>query len=160
MKIRINQFFSIEVPNLYVVGSPLIIIMILAYIFNLPDRLFDEVINKLSHDTRYVLVQSKTDSENYDKAGVLGDFWSCIKDFRSIYSRRVKGRGDGIQEWVKIQTMIQPDKIKFKYKFWFRVSEGEVSSFDVEKYDINNNYLGGSDIYAINCDLDLLNKSY
>lgn len=81
--------------------------------------------------------------------GRLGAFYSCLKQYR--YTRYSSKPGDGKEERVIL-------KLQDNTRLDIRINRMEAYGFTLRLYDENNLRYVGSDIYGINCDMELLNK--
>ena len=96
-------------------------------------------------------------SENSSSKGVLGNFYSCLGSYRSIYKMKPR---DGEMSHAKLA-------ISEHYYFELSIINNEAFRFDIvfieEGLSAQENMTfktsKRSDSYAINCELSLLNKT-
>lgn len=116
-----------------------------------PDPLINEAFIKLNETTGYDLNKNQGVEYKLPHQGTLGKMFLCLKEYRSGSFRKPKYEtGKSTHKWIKIKAS--------NYLIWMRVSAHEVYSFSVAEIDEKNRELSRSELYAVNCDLGLLNS--
>lgn len=109
-------------------------------------------LKKLSADTTFAAERIEPEYLPIQSTGRLGAFYSCLTKYGGLGSRRMTRPNNGIEEWVIL-------KLQDNTRLDIRINNGEAFFFSLKLYDKNNTLQAGSDLYAINCDMELLNKS-
>jgi hypothetical protein len=144
---------SFRTKFVLIVGGAFFIEWLLSVIFMVwsDDEIAIKTFDTINENTPYIM-----EIENNITKGVLGDFYHCIVNYRSIYQMTTK---KGISERTRL---IVSDSTYFDMGF----IDNEVYRFSI--YYINGGIeqlktkrfvkLNSSDSYAVNCNLNLLKK--
>lgn len=108
-------------------------------------------IKSFSRDTTYIVERVKPENMQIPQSGRLGALYSCLTKYGALGSRKMTRPNNGIEEWIIL-------RLDDRTKVDILINAMEGFQFGFELYDKNNEYLGGSSRYAINCDMELLNK--
>ena len=107
-------------------------------------------LKKLSADTTFVTERTYPDSLALPvKSGRLGAFYSCLLHYRHDRrsSKPISRKGERVIFKLEDNTRLSIS---------INSNEGFVVKLDM--YDKNNSFYAGSDLYGINCNMELLNK--
>ncbi|PMN94895.1 hypothetical protein [Enterovibrio norvegicus] len=105
-------------------------------------------LNNLSYDSIYSIDGGAAYEFSILEKGRIGSMLSCLKSYRDISGRRVRGEDSRVM-------IMYVDGI---YVLNTSVSGGEIYSFTLEKRPPNSEKGWVTPVFAVNCDLKLLNN--
>lgn len=105
-------------------------------------------INTLDSDSLYEVAGDAFSYYSILKKGRLGSMQACLEKYRDISGRRIKGNDS------KVMIMYVDDI----YVLNTSVSGGEIYSFTLEKRSADSENGWVTPVFAVNCDLALLNN--
>lgn len=108
-------------------------------------------IQSWSAESSYVVERVEPENLSIPITGRLGAFYSCLTKYGGLGTRRITRPNNGIEEWLVL-------RLEDRTKIDILMNAMEGFSFNLTLYDQNNTIVGASQLYAINCDMELLGK--
>ena len=123
----------------------------LAFALFAPDPVIDKAMQNLSIETQYKLERKSKVEYQFNHSGLLGEMYTCLQERRGFSFRNPKNRQEvALSKFIELRAK--------QYILRMKVTGGEVYAYSIRELNDNLKVHSESEVYAVNCGLNLLNK--